>query len=223
MSDLIPPHGGLTEPVNRTREDLGTHPKRVALSDADLSSLYRIGDGSNCCVQGGPQQRWGMFSFPLYERLKAEAPEFEQMAAFQAAVNRLGVRRQGADVAARPIRTSYVTGNYFPMLGVRPAIGRLITPADDRMASPLPIAVLSWNVWKNRFALDPAVVGRTIRVEDHPLTIVGVTPPGFFGIQIGTSEDIFIPFALEPVIRGPKTYTANAGFKWLQLDRKSVV
>src|SRR5436190_19618837 len=66
-----------------------------ALPVADPERLYRIGDGSNCCVQGGPQQRWGMFSFPLYERLKAEAPELEQMAAFQAAVNRLGVRRQG--------------------------------------------------------------------------------------------------------------------------------
>src|SRR5262249_13530611 len=108
------------------------------------------------------------------------------------------------------------TGNYFPMLGVRPALGRLISPADDHLGSPASIAVLSWQLWKNRFDLDPAILGRTIRVEDHPLTIVGVTPPGFFGIQIGTSEDLYVPFALEPVSRGPRTYTANAGYKWLQ-------
>src|SRR3954447_25526638 len=55
-----------------------------SLPVADPASLYRIGDGDNCCVQGGPQDRWGMFSYPLFERLKAEAPEFEQVTAFQA-------------------------------------------------------------------------------------------------------------------------------------------
>src|SRR5450432_1625064 len=55
-----------------------------SLPVADPASLYRIGDGDDCCVQGGPQDRWGMFSFPLYERLKAETPEFEEVAAFQA-------------------------------------------------------------------------------------------------------------------------------------------
>src|SRR6187455_555323 len=84
-----------------------------SLPVADPASLYRIGDGDDCCVQGGPQDRWGMFSFPLFERLKAEAPEFEQVAAFQAGGARLAVRRQGVDAAARPLRSEYVTGNYF--------------------------------------------------------------------------------------------------------------
>src|SRR2546426_8511128 len=63
-----------------------------SLPVADPGSLYRIGDGDNCCVQGGPQDRWGMFSFPLYERLKAETPEFEEVAAVQAGGSRLRVR-----------------------------------------------------------------------------------------------------------------------------------
>src|SRR4249919_866060 len=66
-----------------------------SLPVSDPASLYRIGDGDNCCVQGGPQDQWGMFSFPLFERLKAEAPEFEQVAAFQAGSGRLSVRREG--------------------------------------------------------------------------------------------------------------------------------
>src|SRR3954454_7084686 len=70
-----------------------------SLPVADPGSLYRIGDGDNCCVQGGPQDRWGLFSFPLFERLKADAPEFEQVAAFQAGGARLSVRRQGVDTA----------------------------------------------------------------------------------------------------------------------------
>src|ERR1700730_14931710 len=66
------------------------------------AGLYRIGDGDDCCVEGGPQDRWGLFSFPLYERLKAETPEFEQGAAFQAGGGRVSVRREGAESPARP-------------------------------------------------------------------------------------------------------------------------
>src|SRR5439155_18151703 len=80
-----------------------------SLPVADPARLYRIGDGDDCCVEGGPQDRWGMFSFPLYERLKAETPEFEELAAFQAGGARLSVRRQGIDAAARPLRGEYVT------------------------------------------------------------------------------------------------------------------
>ena len=76
-----------------------------SLPVADPSRLYRIGDGDTCCVQGGPQDRWGMFSFPLYERLKAATPEFEEVTAFQAGGGRLSVRRQGIDTARRPLRS----------------------------------------------------------------------------------------------------------------------
>src|SRR6266550_4654253 len=89
-----------------------------SLPVSDPALLYRIGDGDDCCVEGGPQNRWGMFSFPLYERLKAAAPEFEQVAAFQAGGGRVSVRRAGIDTAARPLRSEFVTGNYFSTLGV---------------------------------------------------------------------------------------------------------
>src|SRR6478752_8672160 len=89
-----------------------------SLPVADPALLYRIGDGSDCCVEGGPQGRWGMYSYPLFERLKAEAPEFDQVTAFQAGASRLAVRRQGVDQAPRSLRTEYVTGNYFTTFGV---------------------------------------------------------------------------------------------------------
>ena len=98
-----------------------------SLPVADPASLYRIGDGDNCCVQGGPQDRWGMFSFPLFERLKAETPEFEQVAAFQAGGARFSVRRAGRRHARRrPLRSEYVTGNYFSTLGVGAFGGRVL-------------------------------------------------------------------------------------------------
>src|SRR4030088_2524194 len=83
-----------------------------SLPVSDPALLYRIGDGDDCCVEGGPQDRWGMFSFPLYERLKAQAPEFEEDAAFQACGARVSVRRERVETAARPLRSEFVTGNY---------------------------------------------------------------------------------------------------------------
>src|ERR1700691_55517 len=89
-----------------------------SLPVTDAARLYRVGEGDDCCVEGGPQDRWGFFSYPLYERLKAATPEFEEVAAFQAGSARLSVRRQGAANAAKSLRSEYVTGSYFSTLGV---------------------------------------------------------------------------------------------------------
>src|SRR6201982_110691 len=68
-----------------------------SLPVSDPAKLYRVGEGDECCVAGGPQNKWGMFSFPLYQRLKAESPEFEEIMAFQAGRWRVSVRREGVD------------------------------------------------------------------------------------------------------------------------------
>src|SRR5438132_11066801 len=133
---------------------------------SDPARLYRIGDGDACCVQGGPQDRWGMFSFPLYQRLKAETPEFDEVAAFQASGPRFSVRREGTEAAARPMRSEFVTGNYFSTLGVGAFGGRVFTSDDDRAASA-PVVVLSHHVWQGTYGGDPSVVGPTFIVEGH--------------------------------------------------------
>jgi hypothetical protein len=127
-----------------------------SLPVSDPARLYRVGDGDDCCVEGGPQDRWGMYSFPLYERLTAETPEFEEVAAFQAGWAMQSVRRERESVA-QPLRSEYVTGNYFSMLGVGAFGGRVFTPDDDRPAAP-PVAVLSHRVWQARYGSDPSVV-----------------------------------------------------------------
>jgi hypothetical protein len=129
-----------------------------SLPVSDPGRLYRVGEGDDCCVQGGPQNRWGMFSFPLFERLKAAAPEFEQVAAFQAGRARLSVRRQGVESAARPLRSEYVTGNYFSTLGVGAFGGRVFTMSDDIPAAP-PAVVLSHHAWQTTYGGDPSVLG----------------------------------------------------------------
>jgi predicted permease len=188
-----------------------------SLPVSDPGLLYRIGDGDNCCVEGGPQDRWGMFSFPLYERLKAESPEFEEVAAFQAGGNRLSVRREGVATAAKPLRSEYVTGNYFSTLGVRGFGGRVFTPDDDK-ASANPVAVMAYHTWQAAYGADPSVVGATFVVEGHPFTVIGVTPPGFFGETLRADPpDLWIPVHQEPMIAGDAALLRQSVAAWLRV------
>jgi predicted permease len=187
-----------------------------SLPVADPALLYRIGDGDNCCVQGGPQDRWGMFSFPLYERLKAAAPEFEEVTAFQAGLRRLGVRREGSDLAGKPLRAEYVTGNYFSTLGVRAFGGRLLSMEDDQ-PSASPVIVLSHRTWQMEYGSDAAVVGSKFIVEGHAFTVIGVAPPGFFGETLrGDPPDFWIPLHQEPLIAGDGTLFRQPVSAWLR-------
>jgi predicted permease len=188
-----------------------------SLPVGDPSRLYRIGDGNSCCVEGGPQDRWGMYSFPLFERLKSAAPEFEEVAAFQAGGARLSVRQEGAENTAKPLRSEFVTGNYFTTLGVGAFGGRVFTAVDDTPASP-PVAVLSHHIWQSAYAGDPAVVGSTFIVQGHPLTIVGVAPPGFFGETLrGDPPDLWIPLQQEPLINGDGSLLRQSVGAWLRV------
>jgi predicted permease len=187
-----------------------------SLPVGDPSRLYRIGDSSTCCVQGGPQDRWGMFSYPLFERLKAELPEFEEITAFQASGPRLSVRRAQVDTAARPLRTQYVTGNYFSTLGIGAFGGRVLTPADDTPAAS-PVVVMSHHAWQTTYGEDRALIGGTVYIEGNPFTVVGVTPPGFFGETLrGDPPDLFIPLQQEPLINGDTSILRQPVSAWLR-------
>jgi predicted permease len=172
-----------------------------SLPVTDPSKLYRIGEGDDCCVEGGPQDDWGLFSYPLFERLKANAPEFEELAAFQAGRGQLSVRRGGVETISRPLMSEYVTGNYFSTLGVGALAGRVFTPEDDK-ASAAPVVVLSHRAWQTAYGSDPTILGATLFVEGHPLTVVGVAPPGFFGETLESDPpELWIPLQQEPMIR----------------------
>src|SRR5213594_3250633 len=130
-----------------------------SLPVSDPARLYRIGDGDDSIAQGR-HGRWGMFSFPLYERLKAGTPEFEDITAFGLG-NQLSVRRQGTAEAARPLWAEYVTGTYFSTLGVGAFSGRVFAADDDRTSAP-PVVVLSHHAWQGIYGADPSVVGSTL-------------------------------------------------------------
>jgi predicted permease len=188
-----------------------------SLPVSDPGKLYRVGEGDDCCVEGGPQDQWGMFSFSLYERLKTETPEFEEVAAFQAGRGRLSVRRQGIESAARPLRSEYVTGNYFSTLGVPAFGGRVFTPDDDKPAAS-PVAVLSHRVWQTTYGGDPSVVGSTFVVDGHPFTVIGVAPAGFFGETLESDPpDLWIPVHQEPMMDGEGGLLHQSISAWLRM------
>ncbi len=188
-----------------------------SLPVSDPARLYRVGEGDDCCVEGGPQDRWGMYSFPLYERLKAGTPEFEQVAAFQAGGSRLSVRREGVESAARPLRSEYVTGSYFSLLGISAIAGRVLTPDDDEPSAP-PVAVLAHHTWKTAYGADPSVVDSTFIVEGHPFTVIGIAPPGFFGETLRPDPpDIWLPLQQEPMVAGDGSLLHQSISAWLRM------
>jgi predicted permease len=186
-----------------------------SLPVADPGQLYRIGEGDVCCVEGGPQDRWGMVSYPLFERLRKEAPEFEELAAFQAGRGTVTVRREGVDTVGRPLGSEYVTGNYFQTLGVGAFGGRVITVEDDRPAAA-PVVVLSHRVWQTIYGGETSVVGATFVVDGHPFTVIGVAPAGFFGETLRSDPpDLWIPLQQEPVMRGELLHQSVSA--WLRV------
>src|ERR1700730_18323444 len=188
-----------------------------SLPVSDPSRLYRIGEGDDCCVEGGPQDKWGMFPYSLFLRLKAQAPEFDELAAFQAGGWRATVRREGVDSAPRPLRSEYVTGNYFSTLGVGAFAGRAFTPSDDTASSP-PVAVLSHRAWQTTYGGDPPVLGSAFAVQGHPLTVIGIARPGFFGEPLGGDPpDIWIPLQQEATIDGETALLHQSISAWLRV------
>ena len=182
---------------------------------SDPGRLYRIGDGDDTTVTGR-HGRWGAFSFPLYERLKAGATEFEDVTAFDWGGSLLSVRRQGAeDATTRPLRAGYVTGTYFSTLGVDASSGRVFAPDDDRPSAP-PAVVLSHRTWQGVYGADPSVVGSTFVVEGRPFTVIGVTAPGFFGETVRAfPPDLWISLQHEPTIAGEGSLLRQSTSPWL--------
>src|ERR1051326_7666367 len=144
--------------------------------------MVRVGDGDNCCVLGGTQGRFSVYSFPLYMHLKQHTAELEEMSAFQAGLRKSGVRRAGSNVP-EPFVTEFVSGNYFATFGLKAYAGRLIAPADDSRGAP-PVTVISYRAWREHYAGDASLLGTTVMVDGAPYTVAGVAPPGFFDADV---------------------------------------
>jgi predicted permease len=187
-----------------------------SLPVADPSRLYRIGDRTTCCYYDGFESDTGdfdLFSYDLYRNFKQSAPEFEQLAAVQAGGSGYSVRV--GNERSRPLRTEYVSGNYFAALGIGSYAGRVFSDSDDQ-AGAAPVLVMSYRAWETDFARDPSIVGKTVYVQTHPFTIAGVTPPGFFGDRIvAIPPDFWMPLQTEPLIEGENSAVKQSNSAWL--------
>jgi len=179
--------------------------------------LYRLGNNGNCCVIGGLQDEWAIFSYDLYKHFRDHEPEFSQMAAFQGGVTNLNVRRGSASGPAEPSVGEFVSGNYFSTLGLNAFAGRLITPEDDKPGA-VAVAVMSYRTWQQHFGLDPSVIGATFNVDQVPYTVAGIAPPGFFGDQLRPDPpDLWMPLSTEIAHDGQNAILNNPGMHWLYI------
>jgi putative ABC transport system permease protein len=179
--------------------------------------LYRVGNEENCCVNGGMQDNWTLFSYEQYKQFHDQATGFAELAAFQAGQSLIGVRRNGSNRPAESYRSEYVSGNYFETFGILPYMGRTITPNDDRKGATA-VAMMSYRAWQEKFGKDPSVVGAGFVINGQPFTVVGITPPGFFGDRVqSTPQSFFIPLHDEPLISPTGTLLEDASLDWLDL------
>src|SRR5258705_4960940 len=146
-----------------------------------------------------------IFSYPLYKGLAKNTAVFDGVMAryqFSAAIASHGQTDRGSG--------ELVTGNYFEVLGVRPALGRVLSPADDDVQGAHPVLVLSHAYWTRHFGGDAGALNQTILVNNTEMTIVGVARAGFSGIQVGQTPDIFVPMTM----KGQMTPIRNGLDNW---------
>lgn len=142
-------------------------------------------------------QTYPFFSYPEVRDVRDSNTVFSAVAAWIPQIFGLEANR-----AARPVWGYEVSGQYFDVVGIKPFLGRLLQRSDDDHPGASEAAVLSWSGWKSQFGGDRNIVGKTVRIDKHPYTIVGVTPRGFYGTEKFLQPDIFVPMANEASLEG---------------------
>ena len=154
--------------------------------------------------QGEPpsKERW---SFARFELLRERQQSFEEVASYTPSTMTLS-----GDAGAEPVLGEGVSASYFRVLRVGASIGRLFTEAEDDPARPTPVVLLAHDMWTRRFAADPSIVGRSMRLNGVPLTVIGVMPPGFGGLS-GRSVH-WTPRTMLPQLTYAEYVTTNQNF-----------
>jgi predicted permease len=146
-----------------------------------------------------PEELWKVGDQYPYAAFRALASDEMVLTSVAAAgAVRLNVSIDG--VPEPTVDGQLVSGNYFRLLGIRPVLGRVIGPDDDRTPNAHPVVMLSDEYWASRFGREPSALGRVITISGSPFTVVGVTPRGFFGIEVGAAPSLFVPILMQPTV-----------------------
>jgi len=150
----------------------------------------------NTQVPGRTGPGFAPYSYPVFREMR------EKNTAFSDIVARSGLQMSlNSNGETERVFGEEVSGNFFSMLGVNPQLGRLLTEADDQTPGAHPVAVISFHFWQRRFGADPDIVGKTINLNNYPFTVIGVTPQGFHGVEVGVAPDVRIPLMMDGNVR----------------------
>jgi predicted permease len=142
---------------------------------------------------------WGggvNFSYPNYLDLRDRNTVFSSLAAYRFYPASIGVHARNSF----RVWGYQATGNYFETLGVKPLLGRFFGPAEDDRTGAHPVLIITHRLWQSRFGADPNIIGRVVKINAYPFTVIGVAPPGFSGTELVVSGDYWIPLSMEPRI-----------------------
>jgi predicted permease len=173
----------------------------VIVSDAKYRSGWSTSDNNEM-----------VYSYPHYKDVRDRIPLFDGVIArahLPLSVTSGGVAERAAG--------DVVSGDFFSVLGIGPALGRVLVPEDDRLPGASPVAVLSYGYWQSRFGGDPGVVGRKISVNAYPFTVVGVAAPGFAGLLKGQNVDVFVPIAMKRELTPEWNGLVERDIMWLNI------
>jgi len=174
---------------------IGANTAIFSLINAALLKMLPVTDPEQLVEFENVSPVWGImgFSYPAFKTFRNQSRTLSGVLAFFKLNSDVDLEVNGQGGLAKG---QLVSGDYFSTLGIKPAIGRLITPADETVAGQSPVAVIGYDYWRRRFALDPAIIGKKVVLNNSPFTIIGVTPPEFFGLQTGEKIDISVPITM---------------------------
>ncbi|HKR60400.1 MAG TPA: ABC transporter permease, partial [Pyrinomonadaceae bacterium] len=161
-------------------------------------------------ARGSFSSRYNTVTNPVWEQIRDRQQSFSNVFAWGPGGFNLA---QGGEV--RPAKALWVSGEFFNTLGVAPALGRLITSADDVRGCASPGVVLSHGFWQREYGGDPNVIGRKITLTNNPFEIIGVTPETFFGMEVGQSFDVALPICADAIVSGKNSRLDSATNWWL--------
>ncbi|HEY3739428.1 MAG TPA: ABC transporter permease, partial [Bryobacteraceae bacterium] len=149
---------------------------------------------------------------PMYKDFRDKAQVFDGLIARRSLTGSLGFKGQ-----VERVRAGMVSGNYFQVLGVGPAVGRVLLPEDDGKPNENPVAVLTYSYWQSRFAGDPSIVNQMIIVNNVPFKVLGVVERGFDGMEVGNASEIFVPISMQLTMFPVPDLLKDRRFRFLQV------
>ena len=178
--------------------------------------LVVVGDPTRVNARSGGTPRTELFSYPLYKELRDRNTVFSGLCA-AASDDYIEVAAEQGGAFDPKVTGRMVSGNYFTVLGLEPAAGRLFQNSDDTAENTNPVVVLGYHYWQRKFGMSPAIIGKDIRLNGYPFTVVGVAPAGFDGDVVGERMAVFVPLSMQPEIVRGRHWLNSGNESWLLL------